>query len=65
VAKIAGITHEFDVAFPRRIDVNHTDDDNLRRTARLRVFGKWLSVLDGRDLVLAQSEPLAQEALQF
>ena len=53
MAKIAGIAHKLDVAFWRRIDVNHADDENLSRTPRLRVFGKWLSVLDGRNLVLA------------
>jgi hypothetical protein len=53
VAKIARITHELDVALRRRIDVDHANDENLSRSARVRVFGKWLSVLDGRDLVLA------------
>ena len=53
MAEIAIITDKLDVAFWRRIDVNHADDENLSRTARLRVFGKWLSVLDSRDLVLA------------
>ena len=53
VAKIAGITYKLDVAFWRRIDVNHADDENLSRTARLRVFGKWLSVLNCCNLILA------------
>lgn len=53
VAKIVRITHELDVAFRRRIDVNHTNDENFSRTARLRILGEWLPVLDGCDLVLA------------